>query len=87
MLVNSSTSKPGKMFLWTGLVLGTLASGWYLYRLHGPSRLTRLAPPESVGAQFVNVGLIYFAAIVQCRLIFRLVRWLKGRFQANRHEP
>ncbi|TWJ17767.1 hypothetical protein [Geobacter argillaceus] len=86
MLVNGSTAKHGKLFLWTGLLLGTLVSGWYLYCLHGPSRLTRLAVPESVGTQFVNIGLIYFAAIVQCRLIFRLFRWLMGRFQANRHD-
>ena len=84
--MNGSAAKPGKMFLWTGLLLGTLVSGWYLYRLHGPSRLTRLAPPESVGTQFVNIGLIYFAAIVQCRLIFRLVRWLKSRSSAARHD-
>ncbi len=82
--MSGAPGKPVKLFLWTGLLLGTVVSGWYLYRLHGPSRLTRLAPPESVGTQFVNIGLIYFAAIVQCRLIFRLAGWLKRRFAADR---
>ncbi len=82
--VSGAPSKPAKTFLWTGLLLGTVVSGWYLYRLHGPSRLTRVVPPESVGTQFVNIGLIYFAAIVQCRLLFRLGGWLKGRFPSHR---
>ncbi len=82
--MSGETGKPRKLFLWTGLVVGTVASGWYLYRLHGPSRLTRVVPPESVGTQFVNIGLIYFAAIVQCRLLFRLAAWLKRRYASNR---
>lgn len=82
--MSGASGKPVKLFLWTGLLLGTVVSGWYLYRLHGPSRLTRLAAPETVGTQFVNIGLIYFAAIVQCRLIFRLAGWLKRRFTADR---
>ena len=78
MIVTSG--RQGKLCLWTGLALGTAISGWYLYRLHGPSSLVRPAPPESVGAQFVNISLIYFAAIVQCRLLFRLAGWLRNRF-------
>jgi len=82
--MNGAAGKPGKQFVWTGLLLGTVASGWYLYSLHGPSSVARLVPPESVGTQLVNVGLIYFAAIVQCRLIFRLAGWFMRRFASDR---
>jgi hypothetical protein len=64
-----------KGFFIAGLVIGTLFSGWYLYRLHGP----RPAPGDPVTSQLINVGLIYFAAIVQCRLLGRIVFWLRER--------
>ncbi|HEY5974112.1 MAG TPA: hypothetical protein VIU41_05160 [Geobacteraceae bacterium] len=64
-----------KKFFFAGLVIGTLLSGWYLYRLHGP----RPAPGDPITNQLINVGLIYFAAIVQCRLLGRIVCWLQSR--------
>lgn len=66
-----------KGFFAAGLVVGTLASGWYLYRLHGP----RPAPGDPVSSQLVNISLIYFAAIVQCRLLGRIYCWMRDRKQ------
>ena len=64
-----------KGFFIAGLVLGTLVSCWYLYRLHGP----RPAPGDPFTSQLINVGLIYFAAIVQCRLLGRIYCWIRSR--------
>jgi hypothetical protein len=63
-----------RTFFAAGLLLGTLVSGWYLYRVHGPQPVRAVAiTPDTPTTQFINVGLIYFAAIVQCRLLGRLI--------------
>jgi len=62
-----------KYFIYFGIAAGFLISMWYLYRLHlqsvTPGIPVRIDP---VWAQFVNVSLIFFAAIFQCSLIHKL---------------
>jgi hypothetical protein len=63
-----------------GLVLGTLANGFYLYRinLQGLS-LSGMPAHDPVWTQLVNVMLIYFVCVLQMNLLGRGIRLLRRR--------
>jgi len=64
----------------TGLVLGTLANGLYLYRinLQGLS-LAGVPAHDPVWTQLVNVMLIYFVCVLQMNLLGRGINLLRRR--------
>ncbi|WP_088533681.1 hypothetical protein [Geobacter sp. DSM 9736] len=69
----NSTAGARKYFIYTGIAVGTALSLWYLYRIH----LQRIEPGvpvkyDPVWTQFVNIALIYFAAIFQFSLLHKL---------------
>lgn len=69
-------------FIIAGLALGTLANGFYLYRINvrGVS-LFGMPARDPFLTQVVNVMLIYFACVLQMNLLgrgLRLLRRLKG---------
>ena len=75
-----------KYFIYAGIAAGFLISIWYLYRLH----LQKTVPgvpvkTDPVWAQFVNIALIFFAAIFQCSLLHKLyvlvVRFIRRKRQ------
>ena len=70
-----------RAFLGTGVFVGVAVSGWYLCTLHATKPAAGGAPPDSLPTQLINIGLICFAAIVQFRLLGRLVSWLLARGQ------
>lgn len=72
-------------FILTGIVVGFLISGWYLYRLHlqkqMPGIQVRIDP---VWAQFVNVALIFFASIFQFSLLHKLYAFVVRKLASKR---
>jgi hypothetical protein len=68
----SSLKRP---FILGGVVVGALASAWYLYRNVAlqsiPGRV-----PDPVWSRFVNVALIMFVAIYVANLLRRVVEFM-----------
>lgn len=63
------SSMQRKNFLLAGLVVGALLSAWYLYSLHG-QKAAGMAT-DSIGAQCLNVPLIFVASIFQFSLLHK----------------
>jgi hypothetical protein len=75
-----------KYFIYFGIAAGFLISIWYLYRLHLQKTMPGIpVKTDPVWAQFVNVALIFFAAIFQCSLLHKLyalvVRFMRRKRQ------
>lgn len=82
----SDQSAVRKYFIYAGIAVACVVTGWYLYRLH----LQKMTPGmqvkiDPVWAQFVNVALIFFACIFQFSLLHKLyaliVRTVRRRRQ------
>ena len=77
--------RPGgrKLAVRAGIGIGVIASACYLSANHGRREIQgSLAPPDPVWAQFVNVALIFFAAIFTATILrkglCRMLAWRKG---------
>jgi hypothetical protein len=70
-------SRLKRPFIVGGVVLGVVASSWYLLRNQAVTTLARSAVlPDPVWTRFVNVALIMFIAIYLANLLRRLVELL-----------
>ncbi|MCL2761436.1 MAG: hypothetical protein FWD70_07310 [Desulfuromonadales bacterium] len=69
---------PKSVFFIAGILIGTLFSGLYLYYVNTKS-VPAGVTPDSFEQQILYVGLIYFAVIVQCRLIGRFVTYISSK--------
>lgn len=75
-----------KYFIFAGIAAGFLISAWYLFRLHLQKTMPGMPVKiDPVWAQFVNIVLIFFAAIFQCSLLHKLyvlvVRFMRRKRQ------
>jgi hypothetical protein len=66
--------RPGgrKLAVRAGIGIGVIASAFYLYSAHGRREIQgSVLPPDPVWAQFVNVTLIFFAAIFTATMLHK----------------
>jgi hypothetical protein len=84
MDVMISNKRPGgrKLAVRAGIGIGVIASACYLSATHARREIQEsVLPPDPVWAQFVNVALIFFAAIFTATILrkglCRLLTWSK----------
>lgn len=73
-------SRLKRPFVIAGAAVGTVLSGWYLFRNIAPG--SAKAIPDPIWTRFVNVALIMFSAIYLANLLRRFIeKVVKGKRQ------
>ena len=76
-VAENATSRHKKYVVRAGIGIGVIASACYLSANHARREIQgSLAPPDPVWAQFVNVALIFFAAIFTATILRKGICWL-----------
>jgi hypothetical protein len=82
-LYRKEESRLKRPFIIIGIVIGALASGWYLYHNQaGEAAPGNVTVPDPFWTQCVNVALIMFSAIYVLNLCRRIVELLLKKKQA-----